>query len=132
MLERDLSVDDQPLDVAADVLIERLRALEDRPEPLVVDEQTLRQAVHHGALETKLVDAALELGGSAGGVLGGHRREGGESVGLGTDGFVKPVVDAARLLGSILRAKRLGTWRTVRQYLDIDSSGVHLLHADVG
>src|SRR5712672_3218610 len=41
--------------------VERLGALEDRPEPLVVEKQAAGQPVHHRALETEPGDGAFEL-----------------------------------------------------------------------
>jgi hypothetical protein len=41
--------------------VERLRALVDRPEPLVVEKHVIGEPVQHGALEAELAHGALEL-----------------------------------------------------------------------
>ena len=51
--------------------VERLRALEDRPVFLVVEETAPRVAVDHRALEAEFLHAALELvGGASGAAVG--------------------------------------------------------------
>jgi hypothetical protein len=65
--------------------IQGLRSLKDGPEPLVVEEHAVGQAVDHGALEPQRGDRPLELVGCGLGVGCRQGREPGESVGMRGD-----------------------------------------------
>ncbi len=107
--------------------VERLGALEDRPEALVVEKHAACQPVHHGALEAELGHRAFEFVGRRLGVGGRQHRKAGEAVGMGAHGLGEAVVGAAR------KAHRergildpLHRRRAVRQHLHVDPGRVHL------
>ena len=110
--------------------VERLGALEDRPEPLVVEEHAVGESVDHRALEAEL-DAAFELVGGRLGIGGRQRREGGEARGVRLHGGVQPVVDAPRQRHGVGAGQLLGRGRAMRQHLDVDAGLVHLLDAQL-
>ena len=105
-------------------------ALEDRPEPLVVEEQTApRQPVDHGALEAELVDAALELVGVGLRIRSRQRGETLEAIGIAVNRFLEAVVDVARDTNGGLGIELLGRRCGVAQHLDVDTALVHLAEA---
>ncbi len=106
--------------------VERLRALEDRPEALVVKKDAVGEPVDHRAFETEL-GGALELVGRRLRVAGGQRREGGEAFRVGGDDRIEPVVDAAGQRDRFRTGKFLCRRRAVGQDLHVDPGRVHLL-----
>ena len=105
--------------------VERLRPLENRPEPLVVEKQPVGQPVYQRALEAELGNRALQLVGRRLRIGSGDCGESGEPVGMRADRFVEPVIGAARQpdggLGIQLLQSRIG----MRQHLQIDAGLVH-------
>src|SRR3974377_891963 len=75
-----------------DRYIERLRALEDGPIFLVVEERTLLMSVDHCALESKLLHAAFQLAGGLFGIGRRQRCKAGEASGMCIDRFVETLV----------------------------------------
>ena len=106
--------------------VERLRALKDRPEPLIVEEEPVGQPVDHGTLEAELGDRALELVGRGLGIGGGERCKGGKPIRVGSHRFIKPVVGAARQWHCGLAVELLQPRHRMRQHLQIDAGLVHL------
>ncbi len=80
--------------------IEGLRALEDRPEPLVVEEGAVGESVDHRPLEAEL-RGTLELIGGRLGVARRQRRKGSEALGVCLHGGMQPVVDAPGQLDGV-------------------------------
>ena len=107
--------------------VERLGALEDRPEPLVVEEHAVAQAVHHGADAAEPGHRALELVGGFLGLGGRQGREGAEALGVGLHHAMHPVVALARHADRGLAGDALRRWRALRQHLVVDAGLVHLL-----
>ena len=109
--------------------VERLRPFEDRPEPLVVEENPIGQAVHHRPLEVELADRSLELVGRRLGVCGGQCGKGGEPVGVGPHRPAEPVVDAASQRHGSFGVDLLEPGHRVRQHLQVDAGFVHFLQS---
>src|SRR6266480_1230406 len=106
--------------------VERLGALEDRPEAPVVEEYPVGRSVHHRTLEAQLGDRALELVRRRFRVGGGKRGEAGEAVRVRTHRLVQAVV---RALCERDRGRCVETLRrrgTVRDHLNVDPGFVHL------
>ena len=110
--------------------VERLRALEDRPEPLVVEKDAVGEPVDHRALEAEL-GGALELVGGGLRIAGRQRREGGEALRIGGDDGVQPVVDAPGEIDRVRTGNLLGRGRAVGEDLHVDPGLVHLLQAQL-
>jgi len=109
--------------------IERLRPLEDRPEPLVVEEDPVGQAVYHRPLEAELAHRPFELVCRRLGVGGGQCGKGGEPLGMGTHCLIEPIVDAARQRNGGFRIEILEPRHRMRQHLQVDAGFVHFLQA---
>ena len=110
--------------------VERLGALEDRPEALVVEEHAVAQPVHHGADEAVLRHDALEFVGGRLGLGRRQRAERGKARGIGRHRRGEPVVDAARQHRPFVGVQALRRGRAVRQHLEIDAGLVHVLDAE--
>ena len=107
--------------------VQRLRALEDRPEALVVDEKPARKPVNHRAFHPELRHAALEL------VRGGfrigrrQRRERLKARRVAAHSVVQAIVRATREAHRELRLHEMRPRRRVRKHLHVDAGVVHLL-----
>ena len=108
--------------------VERFGARIDRPEPLVVEEHAVGEAVQHGAFEAEL-DGAFEL---VGGRLRDRGRQGGKGgkTRIAGDDGVQPVVDAAGQGGRGVGGQLLRRRRAVRDHLNVDAGLIHFLDAD--
>jgi hypothetical protein len=109
--------------------VERLGALVDRPEALIVMEDAVGQAVDHRTLETELGHGAFELVGRGARIGSRQGRKGGEAVGMRAHRLVEPVVDAVRERHAPRRVDRLQSRDRMRQYLKVDAAFVHLPEA---
>ena len=113
--------------------VQRLRALENRPEALVVDVHALLadqgEAVHHRALETELRHGALQLIGRGFGVWRGQCGERGEARWVGFDRLLQPVVGANGQRHCDIGGEPVGRRRALRQHLEVDAGLVHLPQA---
>src|SRR6185503_9889747 len=120
------------MDVERDV--ERLRALEDRPEALVVEEEMRTvhrgEAVHHRALEVELGHRALELVGGRLRVRGRQHGEAFEPALVLLDGLMQPVVGALRERHRGRGVDALRGGRAVRHDLQVVAGFVHFLEAE--
>ena len=111
--------------------IERLRALEDRPEPLVVEKDAVGEAVDHGALEAELGDVRSSSSAAAFGSLVGSAAKAAKRLRVGRDRCMQPIVDAAGERDSIGAGELLRRRRAVREDLHVDAGFVHLLEAQI-
>ena len=75
---------------------ERFRALEDRPEELVVEIAAAIVAVDHGADKAVVAHHAFEFGRGLVGRRGRHRGEAGEALGMFLHRFGQKIVGFAR------------------------------------
>ena len=106
--------------------VERFGALEDRPEPLLVEKGAVGKAVDHRALEATARHRALELVRSG---LGIGRRQCGEfrePVRARAARLVEEIVGLAREFDRGLGLEHLRSRLYMRQDLDIDARLVHL------
>src|SRR5580693_5096745 len=90
--------------------VERLCPLENRPEPLVVEEEPVGQPVYQRALEAELGNSALKLVGRRLRIGSGDCSKSSEPVGMRSDGFIAPVVGAARQPDGGLGIQFLQPW----------------------
>jgi hypothetical protein len=111
--------------------VERLRPLEDRPEPFVVEKKPVGQTVHQRALEAQFGDRPFEFVGGSFRIRSGKRSKGREPVGVGADLLVEPVVGAVRQPDGGLRVELLQTGVGMRQHLHVDAGLVHFSEAQV-
>ena len=111
--------------------IERFGALIDRPEPLVVQEHAVGEAVQHGALEAELGDAALQLVGAFARIVGRYHGEAGKACRVQLDRGMQAIIDAARQLERDVVGQLLSARCAVREDLDVDARFVHFLDADL-
>ncbi len=102
-------------------------ALENRPEPLVVEKEPVGQPVDERPLEAEPGDGALELVGRGLRVGGRDRGKGGKPVGMGAHRLGQSVIGAARKADRHLGVHLLQAGIGVRQHLKIDAGLVHLL-----
>jgi len=86
-------------------------------------------AVQHRALEAERGDAAFELVGRGSGIVGGQRREGGETGRMSADCLVQAVVDAPRQRHRDVGWNFLRRRRAMGQHLDVDAGLVHFRKA---
>ena len=105
--------------------VERCRPLENRPEPLVVEKDAVGQPVDHRTLKAEPRYGAFELVRRRFRVGGRDRGKPGKAVGMSADGFMKPVVGAAREAHRGLGVHLLHAGVGVRQDLQVDAGGVH-------
>ena len=90
--------------------VERLRALEDRPEPLIVEKDAIGEAVDHRPLEAEL-GGAFEFVGRRFGIAGRQRRKGCEALRVRSYHRMQPIIHAPRDVnrlgaGELLRRRR--------------------------
>src|SRR3954467_9127266 len=100
--------------------IERLRALEDRPELAAVDEFAVGEAMDHGALEAELGHRALELVRRGAWIGARQRGERLEAAVRRAHRLAQPVVGAARYRRCAVRIEALRRRRAMREHLDVD------------
>ena len=110
--------------------VERLRALEDRPEPFVVEKDSIGEAVNHRPLEAEL-GGALEFVRRRLGIAGRQRREGCKPRRVRGDDGVEAVIDAARDIDRFGAGELLRRGRAMGQDLHVDPRLVHFLEAHV-
>ena len=110
--------------------IERLRALEDRPEPLVVEKDAVGETVDHRALEAEL-GRSLELVGRRLGIAGRKRGKRCEAGRVSGDDCLEPVIDAPREINRIGAAELLRRRRAVRKDLHVDAGLIHFAQAQL-
>jgi len=118
--------------VQIDRHVERGRALEDRPEPLVIDEKAVGEAVDHRTLEAELCDGALKF-------IGGRLRVGrrqdaecGKTLRIGFHNIGQTIIGLAGQAHRRLRFHFLRAGRAVRQHLHINTGVIHFLDAQIG
>ena len=107
--------------------VEGLCPLKNGPEAPVVQENAVGEAVDHRALKAEGGHGPIELGGGGFGIGRWQRGEGGEAVGVERDGLGQAVVGAASHPDGGLGVKPLDRWCAVREDLDVDAGGVHVL-----
>ena len=106
--------------------IECLCTFKNRPETLIVKEDTVGQPVHHPTLEAKPGDCSFKFVGRSLRVWGRQHREGCKAIGMGAHRFGEAVVSRSRQPHRKLRIGNLLHRRgAVRQHLDIDPGSIH-------
>ncbi len=109
--------------------VERLRPLKNGPEALVVDEQTLGEAVNHRAFHIEPSHTAFELVGRGYRIDGREGSECGEALRIRAHGLVQTIVRALRERDGDLRVHEVHSRRAVRQHLNVDAGFIHFADA---
>ena len=106
--------------------VERLGALEDRPESTIIEKQAIAQSMHHCPLEAESGDGAFQFVRRRLGICCRQHREGGETVWMRAHGLAEPVIGGAGQPDREFRIRNfLDRGRAVRQNLDINPGRVH-------
>jgi len=111
----------RPRRVHVDRHVERLGALEDRPEEFVVHVAAADVAVDQRAAKAELAHAALQLGCGLVRHHGRQRGEPGEALGMFLHGSAKKLIGVARQRQRFRRVQLLGARRVDRQHLHVDA-----------
>src|SRR5205085_6603106 len=109
--------------------IERLRALEDRPEFAPVNEFAVGKTMDHRALEAELGHGALEFVRGGAWIRAWQHRERLEAAVRSPHRLAQPVVRGARNGRCRVGVEALRRRRAVREHLDVDADFVHLADA---
>ena len=105
------------------------RPLIDAPEALIVVEHAIGQAADHGADETQILHAALELAGGGFRIGGGQGGEARKTGGMAGDGLGQTIIDAPCQIHADRGVELLRRGGPMGEDLNIDAGLVHFPQA---